>query len=100
MNLIMNALQAMPTGGTLGLRTYMENRELKIAVQDTGCGIPPENLSKIFTPFFSTKKEVKGVGLGLSVVYGIIQGLKGRIEVESKVGAGTTFTVCLPITQE
>ena len=100
MNLIMNALQAMPTGGKLTLRTFMENRELKIAVQDTGCGIPPENLSKIFTPFFSTKKEVKGVGLGLSVVYGIIQGLKGRIEVESKVGEGTTFTVCLPITQE
>ena len=100
MNLIMNALQAMPTGGKLTLRTFMENRELKIAVQDTGCGIPPENLSKIFTPFFSTKKEVKGVGLGLSVAYGIIQGLKGRIEVESKVGEGTTFTVCLPITQE
>jgi two-component system NtrC family sensor kinase len=100
MNLIMNALQAMPTGGTLTLRTYMENRELKIAVQDTGCGIPPENMNKIFTPFFSTKKEVKGVGLGLSVSYGIIQGLKGRIEVESKVGEGTTFTVCLPISQE
>jgi two-component system NtrC family sensor kinase len=99
-NLIMNALQAMPTGGTLTLRTYMENRELKIAVQDTGCGISPENMNKIFTPFFSTKKEVKGVGLGLSVSYGIIQGLKGRIEVESKVGEGTTFTVCLPITQE
>ncbi len=97
-NLIMNALQAMPTGGTLTLRTYMENRELKIAMQDTGCGIPPENLNRIFTPFFSTKKEVKGVGLGLSVAYGIIQGLKGRIEVESKVGEGTTFTVCLPIT--
>lgn len=100
MNLIMNALQAMPRGGTLALRTFLENRELKIAVQDSGCGIPPENLSKIFTPFFSTKKEVKGVGLGLSVSYGIIQGLKGRIEVESKVGEGTTFTVCLPITQE
>jgi two-component system NtrC family sensor kinase len=99
-NLIMNALQAMPAGGTLTLRTYMENRELKIALQDTGCGIPPENMNKIFTPFFSTKKEVKGVGLGLSVSYGIIQGLKGRIEVESKVGGGTTFTVCLPITQE
>ena len=96
-NLIMNALQAMPAGGKLTLRTFLENRELKIAVQDTGCGIPPENLSKIFTPFFSTKKEVKGVGLGLSVAYGIIQGLKGRIEVESKVGEGTTFTVCLPI---
>ena len=99
-NLIMNALQAMPTGGNLTLRTFMENQTLKIAVQDTGYGIPPENLSKIFTPFFSTKKEVKGVGLGLSVVYGIIQGLKGRIEVESKVGEGTTITVCLPITQE
>lgn len=99
-NLIMNALQAMPTGGTLTLRTYMENRELKIAVQDTGCGISPENMNKIFTPFFSTKKEVKGVGLGLSVSYGIVQGLKGRIEVNSKVGEGTSFTVCLPITQE
>jgi two-component system NtrC family sensor kinase len=99
-NLIMNALQAMPAGGTLALRTYMENREVKIAVKDTGCGIPPENMNKIFTPFFSTKKEVKGVGLGLSVSYGIIQGLKGRIEVESKVGEGTTFTVCLPVTQE
>jgi two-component system NtrC family sensor kinase len=98
-NLIMNALQAMPAGGKLTLRSFMENREVKIAVQDTGCGIPPENLSKIFTPFFSTKKEVKGVGLGLSVSYGIIQGLKGRIEVESKVGEGTIFTVCLPITQ-
>jgi two-component system NtrC family sensor kinase len=99
-NLIMNALQAMPAGGTLALRTYMENREVKIAVKDTGCGIPPENMNKIFTPFFSTKKEVKGVGLGLSVSYGIIQGLKGRIGVESKVGEGTTFTVCLPVTQE
>ncbi|NWF57073.1 MAG: cache domain-containing protein [Syntrophaceae bacterium] len=99
-NLIMNALQAMPQGGTLTLRTYLENRELKIAVQDTGCGIPPENMNKIFTPFFSTKKEVKGVGLGLSVSYGIIQGLKGRIEVESKVGEGTTFIVCLPVSQE
>jgi len=100
MNLIMNALQAMPTGGTLTLRSYLENGELKISIKDTGCGIPPENLGKIFTPFFSTKKEVKGVGLGLSVSYGIIQGLKGRIEVKSKVGEGTTFTVCLPISQE
>jgi two-component system, NtrC family, sensor kinase len=99
-NLIMNAFQAMPAGGMLTLRTYMENRELKIAVKDTGRGISPENMNKIFTPFFSTKKEVKGVGLGLSVSYGIIQGLKGRIEVESKLGEGTTFTVCLPITQE
>jgi two-component system NtrC family sensor kinase len=99
-NLIMNALQAMPGGGKLTLRTFLANGELKITVQDTGCGIPPENLDRIFTPFFSTKKEVKGVGLGLSVAYGIIQGLKGRIEVESKVGEGTTFTISLPITRE
>jgi signal transduction histidine kinase len=95
-NLIMNAFQAMPKGGALALRTYTEDGEAKTAFKDTGCGIPPENISKLFTPFFSTKKEVKGVGLGLAVSYGIIQRLKGRIEVESEVGEGSTFTVCIP----
>ncbi|HSR12782.1 MAG TPA: ATP-binding protein, partial [Thermodesulfobacteriota bacterium] len=93
----MNALQAMPQGGTLTLSTSIEASELRVAVRDTGCGIPPENMGKIFDPFFSTKKEVKGVGLGLATTYGIIKGLKGRIDVESMVGKGTTFTVCLPI---
>jgi len=96
-NLIMNALQAMPVRGKMTLRTSVEDQEVKIAVQDTGCGIPPENMSKLFTPFFSTKKEVKGVGLGLPVSYGIIQRHHGKIEVKSKVGEGSTFTVCLPI---
>jgi signal transduction histidine kinase len=96
-NLIMNAFQAMPNGGTLTLATYKHGAEVRIRVQDTGCGIPPENMSKLFTPFFSTKKEIKGVGLGLSVSYGIIQRFRGRIEVESRVGAGSSFTVCIPL---
>jgi two-component system NtrC family sensor kinase len=99
-NLIMNALQAMPDGGVLKLRTFVENQELKIEVQDTGCGIPPENMSRIFTPFFSTKQEIKGVGLGLAVSYGIIQRHCGRIEVKSKTSEGTTFTICLPLSQQ
>jgi two-component system NtrC family sensor kinase len=99
-NLFLNALQAMPEGGVLKLRTYEDNQELKIEVQDTGCGIPPENMSRIFTPFFSTKQEIKGVGLGLAVSYGIIQRHRGRIEVKSKTHEGTTFTICLPLAQQ
>jgi nitrogen-specific signal transduction histidine kinase/iron only hydrogenase large subunit-like protein len=99
-NLIMNAIQAMPEGGRLTLRTSANDAQLKVEVQDTGCGIPPENMRKLFTPFFTTKREVKGVGLGLAVSYGIIQRHHGRIEVQSKVGEGTTFTVFLPIHHE
>jgi two-component system, NtrC family, sensor kinase len=95
-NLIMNGLQAMPEGGTLTVCTDIVKGEARIAVGDTGCGIPPENLGKLFIPFFSTKKEVKGVGLGLAVSHGIIERLKGRIEVESTVGKGSTFTIYLP----
>ncbi len=96
-NLAINAFQAMPQGGTLSVRAYVENEEVRIAFADTGCGIPAENMSKIFTPFFSTKKDVKGVGLGLPVSYGIMQRLNGRIEVQSRVGEGSTFTVCIPL---
>jgi len=99
-NLILNAIQAMPEGGELTLRTSANNSHLKIEVQDTGCGISPENMSKLFTPFFTTKKEVKGVGLGLAVAYGIIQRHHGRIEVQSKEGEGTTFTIYLPLYHE
>ena len=95
-NLIMNAVQAMTGGGTLTIRTSADNTQVKIEVQDTGVGISPENMRKLFTPFFTTKREVKGVGLGLAVSYGIIQRHKGRIEVKSKEGEGTTFTVYLP----
>ena len=69
-NLILNAVQAMPDGGRLTLRTMADNdSQLKIEVKDTGCGISPENMRKLFTPFFSTKGKGKGVGLGLAVAY-------------------------------
>jgi len=96
-NLILNAIQAMPEGGRLTLRTSANSSQVKIEVQDTGCGISPENMRKLFTPFFTTKEKGKGVGLGLAVTYGIIQRHQGRIEVQSKEGEGTTFTIYLPV---
>jgi signal transduction histidine kinase len=98
-NLILNAIQAMPGGGKLLLRTSADNNHLKIEVQDTGCGISQENMHKLFTPFFTTKKEVKGVGLGLAVSHGIVQRHHGRIEIQSKEGEGSTFTIYLPAHQ-
>ncbi len=99
-NLILNAIQAMPGGGTLTLRTSVDGEQLKIEVQDTGCGISQENMRKLFTPFFTTKREVKGVGLGLAISYGIIQRHHGRIEVQSKEREGTIFTIYLPLHYE
>ena len=99
-NLILNSIQAMPGGGNLSVRTSVCDGQVKLDVQDTGVGISKENLSKLYTPFFTTKREVKGVGLGLAVSYGIIQRHHGRIEVQSKEGVGTTFTVYLPLSAE
>jgi two-component system NtrC family sensor kinase len=99
-NLILNAIQAMPNGGNMHIRTYVENNQVKLEVQDTGCGISPANMQKLFTPFFTTKREVKGVGLGLAVSYGIIQRHNGKIDVKSKEGEGTTFTISLPLVAE
>ena len=97
-NLMMNAIQAMPEVGVLTIRTALAgNSMVSVAIQDTGCGIPPENISKLFTPFFSTKEAVKGVGLGLAISYGIVERHGGRIEVQSEVGKGSTFTVYLPV---
>mgnify|MGYP000347910737 CR=1 FL=1 len=96
-NLILNAIQAMPRGGDLTLRTYESGGKIYLEIKDTGCGIPPENLPKLFTPFFSTKPEVKGVGLGLAVALGIVRRHGGNIEVQSQVGLGSTFTVILPV---
>jgi two-component system NtrC family sensor kinase len=90
----------MPGGGTLTIRTSADKTGVKIGVQDTGVGISPENMRKLFTPFFTTKREVKGVGLGLAVSYGIVQRHRGKIEVQSKEGEGTTFTVYLPLHHE
>ena len=74
-----------------------EKECVSVSFADTGVGIPQENLSKLFEPFFSTKKKGKGVGLGLSVAYGIIQEHGGSIQVQSEEGRGTTFTVELPL---
>ncbi len=112
-NLILNAQQAMAEGGELTIATRLKVKSQKLEVKDekclpetnfveivfrdTGCGIPPENLDKIFDPFFTTKMDWRGTGLGLSVSYEIVQHHKGRIEVESEVGKGTTFTISLPV---
>jgi two-component system NtrC family sensor kinase len=96
-NLTLNAIQAMPGGGKLTLRTSAADSRVKVDVQDTGCGIPKENLNKLGTPFFTTKEKDKGVGLGVAVVYGIVEKHKGRVTVQSEVGKGTTFTVYLGV---
>ncbi len=95
MNLIKNAGEAMPDGGTLTVRTRRREGMLHIELNDTGCGISPENRERLFQEFFTTKKE--GYGLGLLVVHTIINRHMGTIKVESKVGEGTTFILHLPI---
>lgn len=85
--------------GRISITTKKEGKGVALVVSDTGEGIPQENLKKIFDPFFTTKPEGKGVGLGLAVLYGIVEAHGGDIEVKSKVGAGTTFTVTLPLSQ-
>jgi signal transduction histidine kinase len=96
LNLVLNAQDAMAQGGTLTLETKNHhNREVKVKISDSGVGIPKESFSQIFEPFYTTKKA-GGVGLGLSVVYGIIRDHKGFIKVDSVVGQGTTFTIRLP----
>jgi two-component system NtrC family sensor kinase len=99
--LVMNALEATPSGGhvTISARTHEEDAGLVVQVADSGRGIRPEDLDQIFEPFFSTKEEVTQVGLGLSVVYGIVNRHHGTIEVQSEPGAGTTFTMFLPSIQ-
>jgi len=97
LNMFKNAKEAMPKGGTLTVRTNKEDNKVLIRIQDTGIGIPEELKDKIFEAFFTTKQKVKGVGLGLSVCYGIIKGHGGEIKVESEEGKGTTFTIILPI---
>ncbi|MCS7207645.1 MAG: GAF domain-containing protein [Dehalococcoidia bacterium] len=95
-NLILNAIDAMPQGGTLTLSCFTKDDRVCIAVQDTGTGIPPEVRSHLFEPFFTTKGP-KGTGLGLAVSYSIIKRYGGDISVETEVGKGSTFTVSLPV---
>ena len=101
LNLLLNAAQAtQPKGkGRVAVRTRATADAVLLTVEDDGEGIPQENLAKIFDPFFTTKPEGKGVGLGLAVLYGIVQAHGGEVEVASTTGVGTTFTVSLPLTQ-
>jgi len=96
LNIIRNAKEAMPQGGILSLETMRENRGVVIHIKDTGIGIPEEIRDRIFEAFFTTKHEVKGVGLGLSVCYGIIKDHGGEIHVKSEEGRGSTFSIILP----
>jgi two-component system NtrC family sensor kinase len=97
-NLLVNAVEAMPDGGTVTFRTRNEPPGMiTIEIQDTGVGVPPESLNKLFTPFFTTKPMGKGTGLGLSIVYGIVKMHRGQIHAKSQVDKGTTFTINLPV---
>jgi signal transduction histidine kinase len=101
MNLVSNAAEAMEAsdGGVLSIKTthLLSEDKVQIDFSDTGIGIPGENIPNLFEPFFTTKKKGKGVGLGLSVAYGIVQEHGGSIYVRSKSGEGTTFEVKVPL---
>jgi signal transduction histidine kinase len=97
LNLIKNAIAAMENGGTLTINTEGTDSEIRISVCDTGVGIPEENLSKIFEPYFTTKET--GSGLGLTLVFKIIREHKGEVSVKSREGAGACFIITLPVPQ-
>ena len=97
LNMIKNAKESMPSGGALNVRTMGNAENVTIIIRDTGAGIPEEIRDKIFDAFFTTKQKVKGVGLGLSVCYGIIKDHGGDIRVESEIGKGTHFIIKLPV---
>ncbi|MFW6330864.1 MAG: ATP-binding protein [Gemmatimonadota bacterium] len=94
LNVVLNALQAMPEGGRLHIAATRLGRRVELRVVDTGGGIPPEHVERVFDPFFTTKTT--GTGLGLSICYGIIQRHGGQMEIDSQVGAGTSVIIRLP----
>ena len=100
LNLVANARDAMPSGGTLSVKTVADKETVKIEISDSGVGIKEEHIKKIFDSFFTTKDTVKGVGLGLSVCYGFIKDHGGDIEVKSKENEGTTFSITFPAYKE
>jgi signal transduction histidine kinase len=98
LNIINNAFAAVSDGGHVDVRVRPENeRTFSVTITDDGCGIPAEDLDRVFEPFFSTKTNRGGTGLGLSITSGLVQELGGEISVTSKVGAGTSFIVRLPL---
>lgn len=101
LNVLMNAVQATDPGGAIKVSSRVQVRNHKkyveVCIEDSGKGIPAENLNKIFDPFFSTKKDAGGTGIGLSVVRDLVKRHEGDIQVESEVGKGTTFRILLPL---
>jgi signal transduction histidine kinase len=97
LNLFLNARDAMPKGGWLSVSARVRGAEVIVEVADTGVGIPPEHLARIYDPFFTTKGEGRGTGLGLSVTYGIVQEHGGSLSCESAHGEGTRFRLILPL---
>jgi signal transduction histidine kinase len=104
LNLVNNAFAAMDDGGRMSIKVMplkpKGNKYIVIEVSDDGCGIPQEDLNRIFEPFFSTKKKDGGTGLGLSITYGLVQELGGKLHVTSEIGKGTSFIITLPLTLE
>jgi two-component system NtrC family sensor kinase len=96
-NVILNAIQAIDDEGEIAVSTRAKDGAVEIKISDTGRGIPKEHLSRIFEPFFTTKELGKGTGLGLAIVHGVIERHGGKIEVESELGKGTSFTITLPV---
>jgi signal transduction histidine kinase len=99
-NLLLNALSAMPAAGVLHVTVDKVDAEAQVRISDTGCGIPASDIEKIFDPFYTTRPVGKGTGLGLSICYSIVQQHFGVIEVESVKGEGSTFTVRLPLLRD
>jgi signal transduction histidine kinase len=99
LNLFLNARDAMPRGGWLTVATRLEGDQAIAEVGDTGSGVPPEHLARIYDPFFTTKAIGRGTGLGLSISYGIVREHDGAIRCDSAVGQGTRFTIALPVAE-
>ena len=93
-NLVLNAIDAMPQGGTLALRTHDAGERARLEISDTGTGLTPEERDRIFTPYYTTKQH--GTGLGLAVVQSVVSDHRGTITVNSETGRGTTFIIDLP----
>lgn len=96
-NILLNAVESMPNGGILSIKSTIDSNWIKITISDSGFGIPKDNLSKIFEPFFSTKEDSGGMGLGLSICLNIVEQHMGTIEVKSNVGKGSDFIIKLPV---
>lgn len=95
--MLLNAVQAVGEHGVIRIATALEGRQIRIDIADNGCGIPPEHLSRIYDPFFTTREVGAGTGLGLTVCRDIVRAHGGSIDVDSRVGGGTTFTIRLPL---